>query len=80
MKVTLGDFLKDTPRVPIQKTHVGRTGLTRNRFKVLEVDEEDEEEAVSVRQVENSEGTASVVCDFEDGKATNRVQFVTWKS
>ena len=63
--------------MPIQKTHAGRTGLTKNMFKVLEVDEEDEEEVVSVRQVENSEGTASVVCDFEDGKAKNRVQFVT---
>ena len=67
MKVTLGDFLKD----------VGRTGLRRNRFKVLQVDEEDEEEVVSLRQVENSERTAGVVCDFEDGKAKNRVQFVT---
>ena len=76
MKVTLGDFVKDTPRVPIQKTHIGRTGVTKNRFKVLEVDEGDEEEVVNVRQVENSERTASVVCDFEDGKAKNRVQFV----
>ena len=31
---------------------------------------------MNVRQVENSERTASVVCDFEDGKAKNRVQFV----
>ena len=38
---------------------------------MLEVDEE--EEVVNVRQVENSERTASVVCDFEDGKAKNRV-------
>ena len=42
---------------------------------MLEVDE-DEEEVVNVRQVENSERTDSVVCDFEDGKAKNRVQFV----
>ena len=40
------------------------------------VDGEDEEEVVNGRQVENSERTASVVCDFEDGKAKNRVQFV----
>ena len=76
MKVTLGDFVKDTPTVPIQKTLVGRTGVAKNRFKVLEVDEEDEEEVVNVRQVENSERTDSVVCDFEDDKAKNRVQFV----
>ena len=76
MKVTLGDFVKNTPRVPIQKTHTGRTGVAKNRFKVLQVDEEDEEEVVNVRQVENSERTDSVVCDFEDGKAKNRVQFV----
>ena len=43
---------------------------------MLEVDEEDEEEVVNVRQVENSERTDIVVCDFEDGKAKNRVQFV----
>ena len=49
MKVTLGDFVKDTPRVPIQKSHIGRTGVAKNRFKVLEVDEEDEEEVVNVR-------------------------------
>ena len=76
MKVSLGDFVKDTPRVPIQKTHTGRTGVTKNRFKVLDVDEEDEEEVVNVRQVANSERSASMVCDFEDGKAKNRVQFV----
>ena len=70
-----GDFVKDTPRVPLQKTHIGRTGVAKNRFKVLEVDEE-EEEVVNVRQVENNERTDSVVCDFDDGKAKNRVQFV----
>ena len=31
---------------------------------------------MNVRQVENSERTDSVVCDFEEGKAKNRVQFV----
>ena len=36
---TLGDFAKDTPRVPIQKTHTGRMGVAKNKFKVLEVDE-----------------------------------------
>ena len=36
MKVTLGDFVKDTPREPIQEIHVGRTGVAMNRFKVLE--------------------------------------------
>ena len=66
----LGDFVKDSLRVPIQGTQIGRTGVTKNRFKVLEVDEE-EEEVVNVRQVENSE-----LCDFGDGKAKNRVQFV----
>ena len=39
MKVTLGDFVKDTPRVLIQKTHIGQTGVVKNRFKVLEVDD-----------------------------------------
>ena len=76
MKVTLGDFVKDSLRVPIEKTQIGRTGVTKNRFKVLEVDEEDEEEVVNVRQVENSERTSSAACGFEDGKAKNRVQFV----
>ena len=76
MKVTLGDFVKDSLQVPIQKTQIGRTGVTKNRFKVLEVDEEDEEEVVNVRQVEDSERTASAACGFEDGKAKNRVQFV----
>ena len=71
MKVTLGDFVKNTPTVPIQKTRIGRTGVAKNRFKVLEVDEEDEE-VVNVRQVESSERTDSVVCDFDE----NRVQFV----
>ena len=51
MKVTLGDFVKDSLKVPIQKTQIGRTGVTKNKFKVLEVDEEDEEEVVNVRQV-----------------------------
>ena len=50
--------------------------MAKNKFKVLEVDEKDEEEVVNVRQVENSERTDSVVCVFEDGKAKNRVQFV----
>ena len=50
MKVAFGDFVKESPRVPIQKTHIGRTGVAKNRFKVLEVDEEDEEEVVNVRQ------------------------------
>ena len=75
MKVTLGDFMKDSPRVPIQKTQIRRTGVTKNRFKVLEVDDE-EEEVVNVRQVENSERTASAACGFEDGKAKDRVHFV----
>ena len=70
MEVTLGDFVMDSLKVPIQKTQIGRTGVTtKNRFKVLEVDEEDEEEVVNVRQVENSERTASAACGFEDGKA-----------
>ena len=76
MKVTLGDFVKDSLKVPIQKTQIGRTGVTKNRFKVLKVDEEDEEEVVNVRQVVNSERTASAACGFEDGKAMDRVQFV----
>ena len=54
MKVTLGDFVKDSPRVPIQKTQNGQTGLAKNRFKVLEVDDAEEDEVVNVRQVENS--------------------------
>ena len=57
MKITLGDFVKDTPWVPVQKTHFGQMGVTKNRFMVLEVDEEDEEEVLNVRQVENSERT-----------------------
>ena len=44
MKVTLGDFVKDSPRAPIQKTQIGRTGVAKNRFKVLEVDDPEEEE------------------------------------
>ena len=71
-KVTLGDFVKDTPRVPIQKTHIGQTGVAKNRFKVLEVDDV-EEEVVNVRQVENSEDAASKACVFEGGKAKERV-------
>ena len=55
MKVTLGDLVKDSRRVPIQKTQIGRTDVTKNRFKVLEVDDAEEEEVVNVRQVENSE-------------------------
>ena len=42
MKVTLGDFVTDSLKVPIQTTQVGRTGVTKNRFKVLEVDEDRE--------------------------------------
>ena len=75
MKVTLRDFVTDSPRVPIQKSQIGRTRMTKNRFKVLEVDDE-EEEVVNVRLVENSERTASAACGFEDGKAKDRVQFV----
>ena len=43
--------MKDSLKVPIRKTQSGRTGVTKNRFKVLEVDEDDEEEVVNVRLV-----------------------------
>ena len=50
MKVTLGDFVKGIPRVPILQTHLGQTGVAKNRFKVLEVD--DVEEVENVRPAE----------------------------
>ena len=43
MKVTLGVFVKDSSMVPIQRTQIGQAGLAKNRFKVLEVDDAEEE-------------------------------------
>ena len=58
-------------------THIGQTGVAKNRFKVFKVDDaEEEEEVMNVRQLENSEDAASAACAFEGGKAKERVQFV----
>ena len=46
-----------------------QTGVAKNSFKVLEVDDAEEEEVANVRQVENSEDAAGAACGFEGGKA-----------
>ena len=79
MKVSLGNFDKDRPRLPIQTTQIGQTGVVKNRVKVLEVDDaegEEEEEVMNVGQVENSEDAASGACGFEGSNSKERVQFL----
>ena len=59
MKVTLGDFMKDEPKVRSANTKSGQKTASKHGFKVLEVDDEDEEvEVVNVRMVENGEESA----------------------
>ena len=83
MKVTLGVFEKDSCMVPIQKTQIGQTVLVKNRFKVLEVDDV-EEETISrylrwtmLRRRDEEVVENSVACGLEGSKAQERVQFVT---
>ena len=82
MKATLGVFVKDSSMVPIQKTQIGQTGLAKNRFKVLEVDDV-EEETISrylrwtmLRRRYEEVVENSVACGLEGSKAQERVQFV----
>ena len=82
MKVALGVFVKDSSMVPIQKTQIGQTGLAKNRFKVLEVDDV-EEETISrylrwtmLRRRGEEVVENSVACGLEGSKAQERVQFV----
>ena len=51
MKVTLGDFVKNTPKVPIQKIILVGRAWQRTGSRCLRSTRQDEEEVVNVRQV-----------------------------
>ena len=75
MKVTLGDFGKDMPRVQSERTNIDQRAMTKNKFKVLEVTDDDEVgQVVYVRRVVDSEESASATCGMEFGLAKMRDQ------